>query len=172
MIEDALLEKSNLFVVSVTKNEKLAMLKMQRIYLSCRNEKVDLSIFLNSKEGSVGSRISFVDVINYISNFVRSNRLAYSMGSARIIASRRDQKKRSGCRHSTFSIFQRNALVATTHEFQFRIAIMLYKKFTENFESVIRQDLNWEHRFTARQSISYGIIDQLLFYPLPDSVGD
>jgi ATP-dependent Clp protease protease subunit len=146
----------------------------QLLFLESLDAKKDILMYINSPGGSVYAGLGIYDTMNYVRPDVATicTGLAASMGAVLLCAGQKD--KRSALPHARVMIHQPmggaggqasdveitvNEIQKLKHELYEIIATATYGNKTL---ADVERDSDRDHWLTAREALSYGLIDEIL----------
>jgi len=167
------------FIAEILETEIITQLIGLFMYLSLKNEKCDIFLYINSLGGSVSCGISLVDVMIYVKSNVCTINFGTANSTASFVVARGSSKKRLALIHSQFVIYQpmrgekgqATEVLSVTKEVTSlrKMVCKLYAQFTGNTLSQIIIDLDRNTSINSKQADKYGLIDRvqltiLVFY--------
>ena len=160
-----------LFLTQNLEEEIINELIRLMLYITSKNEKKDIILYINSPGGSVISGISIVDTIKYITANVNTINIGIAASIASFIVAAGHIGKRVALTHARFIIHQssRKTSGQATEIFKNVEEIIRLRRIIGNFYSIftgqpisrVAIDLDHDEFFDANEALEYGLVDRI-----------
>lgn len=171
-IYSRLLKERIIFVVGPIEDHMANLIVAQLLFLESENPEKDISLYINSPGGAVTAGLAIYDTMQFIRPDVSTlcTGQAASMGAILLAGGR--VGKRYGLPHSRVMIHQPlGGFQGQASDFEIHAREILAVRsrlnrvlalHTGKSESVIETDTERDNFMSAQESVSYGLIDQVL----------
>ncbi len=171
-IYSRLLKERIIFLGSTIDDYVSSLIIAQLLYLEADDPEKDIYMYINSPGGVISSGLGIIDTMNYIKPDVATICLGQAASMAAIILSAGVKGKRSALMNSRVMIHQPMGGVqgqATDIEIHTKEILFIRERLnkilaqnTGKSVKTIEKDTNRDNFLSAENSLSYGIIDQII----------
>jgi len=171
-IYSRLLKERIIFLGSGIDDHVSSLIIAQLLYLEADDPEKDIFMYINSPGGIISSGLGIIDTMNYIKPDVATICMGQAASMAAIILSTGAKNKRSALANSRVMIHQPLGGVrgqATDIEIHTREILFLKERLNKILAAntgktvrVIEKDTNRDNFMSAEDSLTYGIIDQII----------
>lgn len=171
-IYSRLLKDRIIFIGSVIDDFIANSIVAQLLFLQMENPSADISIYINSPGGSITAGLAIIDTMNFVSCKIKTFCIGMCGNIASLILSNGTKGFRHSLPHSRILIYQPVGsfsgqtadIVLAAREIQKWRSFMnkILSKNTGNSEDKINSDTNRNYSLDARESRTYGIIDNII----------
>jgi ATP-dependent Clp protease, protease subunit len=180
-IGDLLLENRIVFMDGVITDAAANMIVMKLLYLQSENRHQDIHMYVNSPGGSVTATMAIYDTMQFLECEVATYCVGLAASGGAILVAGGSAKKRFCLPHSKMMIHQPYGEVGgqvSDIEIQAKDILQtrevlneILAKHTGQPIEVIARDTDRDRFLTSRESVEYGLVDEILSRP-PKSKGD
>jgi ATP-dependent Clp protease, protease subunit len=180
-IGDLLLENRIVFMDGVITDAAANMIVMKLLYLQSENRHQDIHMYVNSPGGSVTATMAIYDTMQFLECEVATYCVGLAASGGAILVAGGSAKKRFCLPHSKMMIHQPYGEVGgqvSDIEIQAKDILQtrevlneILAKHTGQPIEVIARDTDRDRFLTSRESVEYGLVDEILARP-PKSKGD
>lgn len=171
-IYSRMLKERVIFLVGEIEQNMANLIVAQLLYLESENPDKDISIYINSPGGVVSAGLAIYDTMQFIKPDVSTVCIGQAASAAALLLTAGKKKKRFCLPHSTVMIhqvlggFQGQGSDIEIHAKEtLRVGTLLnalLSKHTGQSSSTIRKDTNRDNFMTAKESVQYGLVDQVI----------
>ena len=180
-IGDLLLENRIVFMDGVITDAAANMIVMKLLFLQSENRHQDIHLYVNSPGGSVTATMAIYDTMQFLECDIATYCVGLAASGGAILVAGGTAKKRFCLPHSKMMIHQPYGEVGgqvSDIEIQAKDILRtrevlneILAKHTNQPIEVIAKDTDRDRFLTARESVEYGLVDEILARP-PKSKGD
>jgi len=180
-IGDLLLENRIVFMDGVITDAAANMIVMKLLYLQSENRHQDIHMYVNSPGGSVTATMAIYDTMQFLECEVATYCVGLAASGGAILVAGGSAKKRFCLPHSKMMIHQPYGEVGgqvSDIEIQAKDILQTREQLNEILAKhtgqpieVIAKDTDRDRFLTSRESVEYGLVDEILSRP-PKSKGD
>ena len=180
-IGDLLLENRIVFMDGVITDAAANMIVMKLLYLQSENRHQDIHMYVNSPGGSVTATMAIYDTMQFLECEVATYCVGLAASGGAILVAGGSAKKRFCLPHSKMMIHQPYGEVGgqvSDIEIQAKDILQTREQLNEILAKhtgqpieVIAKDTDRDRFLTSRESVEYGLVDEILARP-PKSKGD
>src|SRR3984957_14541199 len=180
-IGDLLLENRIVFMDGVITDGAANMIVMKLLCLQSENRHQDIHLYVNSPGGSVTATMAIYDTMQFLECDVATYCVGLAASGGAVLVAGGTTKKRFCLPHSKMMIHQPYGEVGgqvSDIEIQAKDILQTREQLNEILAKhtgqpieVIAKDTDRDRFLTARESIEYGLVDEILARP-PKSKGD
>jgi ATP-dependent Clp protease, protease subunit len=180
-IGDLLLENRIVFMDGVITDAAANMIVMKLLYLQSENRHQDIHMYVNSPGGSVTATMAIYDTMQFLECEVATYCVGLAASGGAILVAGGSAKKRFCLPHSKMMIHQPYGEVGgqvSDIEIQAKDILQTREQLNEILAKhtgqpieVIARDTDRDRFLTSRESVEYGLVDEILARP-PKSKGD
>ena len=174
-IGDLLLENRIVFMDGVITDAAANMIVMKLLYLQSENRHQDIHMYVNSPGGSVTATMAIYDTMQFLECEVATYCVGLAASGGAILVAGGSAKKRFCLPHSKMMIHQPYGEVGgqvSDIEIQAKDILQtrevlneILAKHTGQPIEVIARDTDRDRFLTARESVEYGLVDEILAKP-------
>ena len=171
-IYSRMLKERVIFLVGEIEQNMANLIVAQLLYLESENPDKDISIYINSPGGVVSAGLAIYDTMQFIKPDMSTVCIGQAASAAALLLTAGKKKKRFCLPHSTVMIhqvlggFQGQGSDIEIHAKEtLRVGALLntlLSKHTGQSISTIRKDTNRDNFMTAKDSVQYGLVDQVI----------
>lgn len=171
-IYSRMLKERVIFLVGEIEQNMANLIVAQLLYLESENPDKDISIYINSPGGVVSAGLAIYDTMQFIKPDISTVCIGQAASAAALLLTAGKKKKRFCLPHSTVMIhqvlggFQGQGSDIEIHAKEtLRVGALLntlLSKHTGKSISTIRKDTNRDNFMTAKDSVQYGLVDQVI----------
>jgi ATP-dependent Clp protease protease subunit len=180
-IGDLLLENRIVFLDGVITDAAANLIVMKLLFLQSENRHQDIHLYVNSPGGSVTATMAIYDTMQFLECDVATYCVGLAASGGAILVAGGTTKKRFCLPHSKMMIHQPYGEVGgqvSDIEIQAKDILRTREVLNEILAQhtgqpieVISRDTDRDRFLTARESVEYGLVDEILARP-PKSKGD
>ncbi|HXY33525.1 MAG TPA: ATP-dependent Clp protease proteolytic subunit [Planctomycetaceae bacterium] len=180
-IGDLLLENRIVFLDGVITDAAANLIVMKLLYLQSENRHQDIHMYVNSPGGSVTATMAIYDTMQFLECDVATYCVGLAASGGAILVAGGTSKKRFCLPHSKMMIHQPYGEVGgqvSDIEIQAKDILRTREQLNEILAKhtgqpieVISKDTDRDRFLTARESVEYGLVDEILARP-PKSKAD
>jgi ATP-dependent Clp protease protease subunit len=180
-IGDLLLENRIVFLDGVITDAAANLIVMKLLFLQSENRHQDIHLYVNSPGGSVTATMAIYDTMQFLECDIATYCVGLAASGGAILVAGGTAKKRFCLPHSKMMIHQPYGEVGgqvSDIEIQAKDILRtrevlneILAKHTNQPIEVIAKDTDRDRFLTARESVEYGLVDEILARP-PKSKGD
>jgi ATP-dependent Clp protease protease subunit len=180
-IGDLLLENRIVFLDGVITDAAANLIVMKLLYLQSENRHQDIHLYVNSPGGSVTATMAIYDTMQFLECDIATYCVGLAASGGAILVAGGTAKKRFCLPHSKMMIHQPYGEVGgqvSDIEIQAKDILKtrevlneILAKHTNQPIEVIAKDTDRDRFLTARESVEYGLVDEILARP-PKSKAD
>ena len=180
-IYSRLLKERVIFIVGPVDDYMANIVVAQMLFLESENPEKDISLYINSPGGVVSSGLAIYDTMQFVKPDVSTICIGQAASMGAVLLAGGTRGKRYCLPHARVMIhqplggFQGQAADMEIHakemlETRDRLNKILAKHTGQSVDR-IKQDTDRDRFLTARESVEYGLVDEILARP-PKSKGD
>jgi ATP-dependent Clp protease protease subunit len=174
-IGDLLLENRIVFMDGVITDAAANMIVMKLLYLQSENRHQDIHMYVNSPGGSVTATMAIYDTMQFLECDVATYCVGLAASGGAILVAGGSAKKRYCLPHSKMMIHQPYGEVGgqvSDIEIQAKDILQTREQLNEILAKhtgqpieVIARDTDRDRFLTSRESVEYGLVDEILAKP-------
>src|ERR1700733_12973505 len=174
-IGDLLLENRIVFMDGVITDAAANMIVMKLLYLQSENRHQDIHMYVNSPGGSVTATMAIYDTMQFLECEVATYCVGLAASGGAILVAGGSAKKRFCLPHSKMMIHQPYGEVGgqvSDIEIQAKDILQtretlneILAQHTKQPIEIIARDTDRDRFLTARESVEYGLVDEILTRP-------
>jgi ATP-dependent Clp protease, protease subunit len=180
-IGDLLLENRIVFLDGVITDAAANLIVMKMLFLQSENRHQDIHMYVNSPGGSVTATMAIYDTMQFLECDIATYCVGLAASGGAILVAGGTAKKRFCLPHSKMMIHQPYGEVGgqvSDIEIQAKDILQtretlneILAEHTKQPIEIIAKDTDRDRFLTARESVEYGLVDEILARP-PKSKGD
>jgi ATP-dependent Clp protease, protease subunit len=180
-IGDLLLENRIVFLDGVITDAAANLIVMKMLFLQSENRHQDIHMYVNSPGGSVTATMAIYDTMQFLECDIATYCVGLAASGGAILVAGGTAKKRFCLPHSKMMIHQPYGEVGgqvSDIEIQAKDILQtretlneILAQHTKQPIEIIAKDTDRDRFLTARESVEYGLVDEILARP-PKSKGD